>query len=115
MVDTPVLKMTAIRKSFGDVPALSDAALTIRPGEVHALIGQNGAGKSTVIKILNGAYRKDAGEIELDGKPVRFSSPHEAQLGGISTIFQEVNLVHYRSVTENIVLGQEPKKFGMID
>ena len=115
MVDTPVLKMTAIRKSFGDVPALTDAALTIRPGEVHALIGQNGAGKSTMIKILNGAYRKDAGEIELDGQAVRFSSPHEAQLGGISTIFQEVNLVHYRSVTENIVLGQEPKKFGMID
>lgn len=112
---TPVLHMASINKSFGGIPALGNASLTIRPGEVHALIGQNGAGKSTMIKILNGAYKKDAGTIELDGAPVQFGSPHEAQLGGVSTIFQEVNLVHYRSVTENIVLGQEPKEFGMID
>lgn len=112
---TPLLQMTSIQKSFGGIPALTDASLTISSGEVHSLIGQNGAGKSTMIKILNGAYRKDAGDIELDGKPVQFASPHDAQLGGVSTIFQEVNLVHYRSVTENIVLGQEPRRFGLIN
>jgi len=115
MADAPVLRMSSIDKSFAGIPALTNAGLEIAPGEVHALIGQNGAGKSTLIKILNGAYRKDSGDIQLDGKPVQFGSPHEAQLGGVSTIFQEVNLVHCRSVTENIVLGQEPKRYGMID
>jgi len=97
------------------VSVLRDARLVIAPAEVHALIGQNGAGKSTLIKILNGAYTKDAGSVLIEGAPVDFQSPHDAQLGGVSTIFQEVNLVHYRSVTENIVLGQEPRKWGMID
>lgn len=115
MGETPVLQMTAIDKSFAGIPALANASLCVMPGEVHALIGQNGAGKSTLIKVLNGAYKKDAGSIHLDGETVAFGSPHEAQTGGVSTIFQEVNLVHYRSVTENIILGQEPKKFGMID
>lgn len=111
----PLLHMQGISKSFAGVPALSDAQLTIQSGEIHALIGQNGAGKSTMIKVLNGAYSKDAGDIKFQDQVVNFRSPHQAQLGGVSTIFQEVNLVGYRSVTENIVLGQEPKRFGMID
>ncbi len=112
---TPLLKMQDIHKSFGGVHALEGVNLEVEAGEVHALIGQNGAGKSTLIKTLNGAYSKDHGNILLDGSPVAFRSPHQAQLGGVSTIFQEVNLVHLRSVTENIILGQEPKKLGMID
>ena len=111
----PVLRMEGIEKAFAGVPALSGAKLIVGRGEIHALIGQNGAGKSTMIKILNGAYRRDAGNVELDGRPVAFRSPHEARDGGVSTIFQEVNLVGHRSVTENIVLGREPTRFGMID
>lgn len=110
-----LLHMQGIYKSFGGISALSDGELFIHPGEVHALIGQNGAGKSTMVKVLNGAYSRDKGTINFDGREVTFTSPHHAQQGGVSTIFQEVNLVGYRSVTENIVLGQEPKKWGMID
>src|SRR3954464_11775871 len=107
--------MHGIDKSFVGVPALIDARLEVRAGEVHALIGQNGAGKSTLIKVLTGVYRRDRGEIVFDGRPVEFSSPHAAQLAGLSTIYQEVNLVPYRSVAENIFLGREPKRFGFID
>ena len=72
-----------------------------------ALVGQNGAGKSTLIKVLTGAYRRDAGEIAFGGEPVDFASPQEAQRGGISTIYQEINLIPFRSVAENIFLGRE--------
>jgi ribose transport system ATP-binding protein len=111
----PLLHMHAIRKAFGGVPALSDASLSVAPGEVHALVGQNGAGKSTMIKILTGAYRRDSGEISFDGRPVEFASPQAAQQGGISTIYQEINLIPYRSVAENVLLGREPRRFGLID
>ncbi|WP_227819920.1 sugar ABC transporter ATP-binding protein [Marinobacterium aestuarii] len=110
-----VLCMRGIHKSFGGIAALTDAELIIQPGEVHAIIGQNGAGKSTLIKVLNGAYKHDAGEIFFMGEKVSYGSPHEAQCAGISTIFQEVNLIGYRSITENICLGHEPKRFGMVD
>jgi monosaccharide-transporting ATPase len=107
--------MRGIDKSFLGVPALIDARLEVGAGEVHALIGQNGAGKSTLIKILTGVYRRDRGEILFDGRPVEFSSPHAAQLAGLSTIYQEVNLVPYRSVAENVFLGREPKRFGVLN
>ncbi|HEV2564343.1 MAG TPA: sugar ABC transporter ATP-binding protein [Microvirga sp.] len=111
----PLLTMQGIDKRFAGIPALRAAELVVETGEVHALIGQNGAGKSTMIKILTGYYRKDAGEILFDGKPVAFSSPQEAQRAGISTIYQEINLVPYRSVTENICLGREKRRFGLLD
>jgi galactofuranose transport system ATP-binding protein len=111
----PLLSMHGIDKRFAGIPALRSAELAVEKGEVHALIGQNGAGKSTMIKILTGYYRKDAGEILFDGKPVEFSSPQEAQRSGISTIYQEINLVPYRSVTENICLGREKRRFGLLD
>jgi monosaccharide-transporting ATPase len=111
----PILSMRGIDKSFLGVPALIDARLEVGRGEVHALIGQNGAGKSTLIKILTGVYVRDAGEIVFDGARVAFSSPHAAQLAGLSTIYQEVNLVPYRTVAENIFLGREPKRFGLLD
>ncbi len=112
---TPLLEMSGIDKAFGGVPALRQARLAVGAGEVHALIGQNGAGKSTLIKILTGAYGRDAGRIRFDGRDVAFAAPIEAQSAGISTIYQELNLVPQRSVAENIFIGREPKRFGLID
>jgi ribose transport system ATP-binding protein len=107
--------MAGIDKAFGGVPALEDASLRVAPAEVHALIGQNGAGKSTLIKILTGVYGRDAGTIRFDGREVSFSSPQAAQRGGISPIYQEINLVPYRTVAENVFLAREPRRFGVID
>jgi len=106
--------MQDIQKQFAGVVALDHATLTVLPGEVHALIGQNGAGKSTLIKVLTGAYRKDGGTVLFGGKSVDFASPLAAQVGGITTIYQEVNLVGLRTVAENIFMGREPKRFGLI-
>jgi galactofuranose transport system ATP-binding protein len=113
--DQPLLEMRGIFKSFPGVRALSDARLTVKNTEIHALIGQNGAGKSTMIKILTGAYRRNGGQVVFDGQARDFSSPQAAQGAGIATIYQEVNLVPLRSVAENIMLGREPKRFGLID
>lgn len=110
---THLLSMTSIRKSFNGVPALVDASLEISPGEVHALIGQNGAGKSTLIKILTGVYRRDSGKVVFAGKPSNIAQPRQAQDAGIATIYQELNLVPLRSVTENVVMGYEPKRLGL--
>ncbi len=109
-----LVSMSGIEKSFAGVPALSQANLEIAPGEVHALIGQNGAGKSTMIKVLTGVYDRDAGDVHLAGVPSRISTPREAQESGIATIYQELNLVPLRSVTENIILGYEPKRLGFL-
>src|SRR5689334_13790953 len=88
----PVLTMTAISKHFPGVHALADVDFRLFGGEVHALVGENGAGKSTLIKVLTGVHPADAGTITLAGQPVTFGSPAQAQQGGISTVFQEVNL-----------------------
>ncbi|WP_246082464.1 sugar ABC transporter ATP-binding protein [Rubellimicrobium rubrum] len=112
----PLLQMTGIQKAFAGIPALREASLRILPGEVHALVGQNGAGKSTLIKILTGVYRRDAGEVLWQGRPVDLRSPRDAQGVGIATIYQELTLVPQRTVTENIVLGYEPRtRWGAID
>ena len=112
---SPLLHMQNIDKRFPGVLALEGASLRVAPGEVHALIGQNGAGKSTLIKILTGAYRKDGGSIVFGGREVAFASPQAAQAGGISTIYQEVNLIGYRSVTENIFMGREKRRGPFLD
>lgn len=111
----PLLNMDHISKTFPGVVALTDAYLHIGSGEVHALVGQNGAGKSTLIKILTGAYRRDGGTILFDGKPIDFQSPQQAQNNGISTIYQEINLVPLRSVAENVFMGREPRRWGLLD
>lgn len=112
----PLLSMKNISKSFGGVPALVNASLEVYPAEVMALVGQNGAGKSTMIKILNGAYARDSGTITFGGVQWTAGSPQQAQRSGISTIFQEINLIGYRSVAENIFLGREPRRgFGLLD
>src|ERR1700730_7276248 len=111
----PLLSMRGIDKRFNGVPALLAASLEVGRSEIHALIGQNGAGKSTMIKILTGYYSRDAGEILFEGAPLQIDSPKSAQRSGISTIYQEINLVSYRSVTANICLGREKKRFGFLD
>ena len=111
----PLLAMRAIDKHFGGVVALSAASLEVQPAEVHALIGQNGAGKSTMIKILTGYHARDRGEILVGGKAFNATSPQDAQRQGISTIYQEINLVPFRTVTENICLGRERRRFGLLD
>ena len=115
MVDAALLEMRGIDKRFAGVPALRGASFTVGPAEVHGLVGQNGAGKSTLIKILTGYYRRDAGEIAFAGRPWDVGSPQAAQAGGISTIYQEINLVGLRSVTENVCLGRERRRFGLLD
>ncbi len=110
----PLLEMQGIQKAFAGSLALDGASLSVGAGEVHALIGQNGAGKSTLIKVLTGAYRRDAGSIVFGGREVEFASPLAAQQGGIATIYQEVNLIPLRSVAENVFLGREPRRFGVV-
>jgi len=114
MAEDLLLSMRGIDKRFAGIPALSQASLEIRRGEVHALIGQNGAGKSTLIKVLTGYHRRDGGEVVFDGRPFEVHSPQQAQAGGISTIYQEINLVPFRSVAENICLGRETRRFGLL-
>ena len=100
--------MQHIRKRFPGVLALDDVSITVQAGEVHALMGENGAGKSTLIKILTGIYTKDSGKILFDGKEVQFLTAKQAQESGISTIYQELNLVPQLSVAENMFLGRQP-------
>ncbi|MFI2314791.1 sugar ABC transporter ATP-binding protein [Streptomyces sp. CB00072] len=115
-VADPVLEARSVSKRFPGVVALDDVSFALRAGEVHALVGENGAGKSTLIKVLTGVHRSDEGEVRVSGEPVRFSRPFDAQQAGISTIYQEVNLVPLMSVARNIFLGREPKnRFGLID
>ncbi|QYJ17165.1 Galactose/methyl galactoside import ATP-binding protein MglA [Rubrobacter xylanophilus DSM 9941] len=111
----PLLEMRGITKRFPGVIALDGVNFELLPGEVHVLLGENGAGKSTLIKILSGAYRPDGGEILMDGRPVQIHSAGEARRLGISTIYQEFNLVPQLSVAENIYLGRQPRRFGVVD
>ena len=99
---------------FPGVKALDDVSFDTRAGSIHALMGENGAGKSTLIKVMTGAVRRDEGEIRLDGKVVEINSPGEARALGISTVYQEVNLVPTMSVTKNLTLGRQPRRFGLV-
>jgi simple sugar transport system ATP-binding protein len=110
-----LLRMSNISKSFPGVTALDSVDFSLRQGEIHALMGENGAGKSTLIKVLTGVEHPDAGTIELRDKHVTVHSPQHSQELGISTVFQEVNLCTNLSVAENILLGREPRRFGLID
>jgi len=113
---TNLLEVSGISKSFGPVKVLKEISFDVRPGEVHALLGENGAGKSTLIKIVAGVINADEGEVRLDGKAVRFSSPREAAAHGIATVYQELLLFPDLSVAENIYLGHAPKtKWGTLD
>lgn len=112
----PALVARGLNKSFSGVHVLHDVDFTLRPGTIHTIVGENGAGKSTLIKSLTGVYQTETGTIELDGAEVRFNHPSQAQDAGISTVYQEVNLVPLLSVARNIFLGREPRnRLGLID
>jgi monosaccharide-transporting ATPase len=112
----PILAAAGVRKRFPGVLALDDVSMAVAPGEVRALVGENGAGKSTLIKLLTGVYQPDGGELRYLGQPVSFGRPLEAQAAGISTIYQEVNLIPLMSVARNLYLGREPRnRLGLID
>lgn len=111
-----ILEMHSIAKSFGPTRALNGINFELQSGEIHALLGENGAGKSTLIKVLGGIHKPDNGEILIDGKTVSIEGVHDAQSYGIGVIHQEIVLVPYLSVAENIFLGREPvTKFGFKD
>ncbi|KKC37476.1 D-ribose transporter ATP-binding protein [Devosia epidermidihirudinis] len=107
--------MVDIDKSFPGVRALAKAHFELKPGEVHALMGENGAGKSTLMKILSGVYARDAGDIRLDGQNVEIASPRQAQDLGIGIIHQELALMRDLTVAQNIFIGREPRRFGILD
>jgi galactofuranose transport system ATP-binding protein len=109
-----VLQATGVGKRFPGVVALEDVQFNLRRGEVHALMGENGAGKSTLIKVITGVYQKDQGTITLEGKPIHCRSPKDADDLGIRTVYQEVNLVPYLPVAENLLIGRFPKTAGLI-
>lgn len=110
----PVLQARQVSKIFGQHRALDEVDFEVRAGEVHALLGENGAGKSTLVKILTGAYQPDGGEVLLEDRAVIFRDPLQAQGAGIGTVYQEVNLLPNRSVAENLFLGHQPTRFGLI-
>ena len=110
-----LLDAQGISKAFPGVKALDDVDFVLKPGEIHALMGENGAGKSTLIKILTGVYGKDSGKVVFQGRQLELDSPRDAEAAGISTVYQEINLVPHLSVAENIMIGRQPRRFGMID
>ena len=110
----PLLFMGGIHKRFPGVHALKEVDLELHAGECLALLGENGAGKSTLIKMLGGAHSPDEGTISLDGEPIRIDGPQHAIASGIAVIYQEFNLVPWLSARENIFLGQEPSRIGIL-
>ncbi|RCS22757.1 sugar ABC transporter ATP-binding protein [Phyllobacterium salinisoli] len=113
-MSTPAIEMRGIGKRFPGVAALNDVSLVCHAGEVHALVGENGAGKSTLIKVLSGVYQPDDGEIVVDGSAARFRHPVDALHAGISVIYQEFSLLPERTVAQNIFLGRELARNGML-
>jgi len=111
---TAQLAMRGVSKRFGAVQALHEVDLSVQPGEVHALIGENGAGKSTLMRILAGALAADSGRIELAGQPYAPPDPHAARHAGVAMIYQELSLAPHLSVEEDILLGIEPRRFGLL-
>jgi simple sugar transport system ATP-binding protein len=114
VTDEPLLRLRGITKRFLGVTALQGVDLSVRAGEIHALLGENGAGKSTLIKVLTGVHAADAGTITLAGAPIAPAAPKDAERAGISTVYQEVNLIPALSVAENIALGRQPGRAGFV-
>ena len=111
----PLIEVRNINKAFPGVQALDDVSVAFYPGEVHAVLGENGAGKSTLMKVMAGAYRPDSGTMLFQEEEVTFGHPVVAQNMGISIIYQEFNLLPERTVAQNIFLGREPSRFGVIN
>jgi rhamnose transport system ATP-binding protein len=114
--NAPALELRSISKAFGAVVALANASLTLQRGSIHALVGENGAGKSTIVKIIAGLYQRDTGDFDLDGASVNFTSTAQSKAAGIAVIYQEPTLFPDLSVTENIFMGRQPTlSLGRID
>src|SRR6266478_1769443 len=109
-----LLEIRGLEKKFPGVKALQGVDFTVRRGEIHALMGENGAGKSTLIKVLTGVYPRDAGTVRLEGKHFMARSPLEATKNGISTVYQEVNLIPGMTVAENVSMGRVRRFLGRI-
>jgi ABC-type sugar transport system ATPase subunit len=113
--EEPLLELKGINKGFAGIPVLEDVSLTIHAGEIHALVGENGAGKSTLLKIIFGAHRADSGSMRLNGKAAALRNPHEALKSGVSMVHQEISLVPQLTAVQNIVLGREQSRLGVIN
>lgn len=111
----PTIEFRNITKRFGPIQALSAVSFSGFAGTVHAITGENGAGKSTLMKLLAGVHTPDSGEIALNGRQMRFSGPADARTAGVSTIFQELTLLPNLTIAENVFLGREPRRFGLVD
>ena len=111
----PHVEAIGIGKRFGGVRALDDVTVSFERGEIHGLVGENGAGKSTLGKIIAGVHALDSGELRVDGAPVRYHSPRDAISDGVTMIAQEIALVPARSVIENVYLGSESHRVGLVD
>ncbi|OJU82920.1 MAG: ABC transporter ATP-binding protein [Shinella sp. 65-6] len=107
---TAIVEMRNIQKHFGHVIALAGVSFDIRPGECHCLLGDNGAGKSTFIKIMSGVYKPSGGEVLVEGAPTLFSSPRDAMAAGIATVYQDLAMIPLMSVSRNFWMGREPER-----
>ena len=115
LLPSPLLALRGIGKSFLGVRVLDGVDLQVRPGEVHAVVGENGAGKSTLMKVVSGVHQPDEGTVEFAGAPRTFRSPREARQAGIGIVYQELTLLPERTVAENVFLGREPLRRGLVD
>jgi ribose transport system ATP-binding protein len=115
IANVPVLEAVSVTKRFPGVVALNDVSFTVRSGEIHALVGENGAGKSTLIKVLGGLYSPDEGSIEIDGVAVDFRNTRDAVNSGIALVPQERTLIPAMTLAENVLLGRQPRRAGLID
>ncbi|QYD71554.1 sugar ABC transporter ATP-binding protein [Paraburkholderia edwinii] len=113
--EQPIFQMSGMSKSYGGAVALDHADLEVRKGRIHAILGENGAGKSTLLKVMSGVVQPDEGTMHLDGRPVSFASPAEANASGIVCVYQELSLIPDLSVADNIFASNPPRRFGMID
>jgi D-xylose transport system ATP-binding protein len=114
VTDAPILSARGLRKSYGTVTALDGVDIDLRRGEILALLGDNGAGKSTFVSLISGLVQPDTGTIAIDGEEVRLDNPHRAQELGIATVFQNLALVEQRDVAANLFLGREPRRFRFL-
>jgi len=114
-VSEPILELRGINKSFGPVHVLHDIDFTVRAGEVTALVGDNGAGKSTMVKSIAGIHPIDSGEVLFEGQPVNIHSPREAADYGIEVVYQDLALCENLDIVQNMFLGRERGKYGLLD